>query len=67
MKIVTTIMNVAREHVLKILLTEQRNVKVKEKILAVAAGIRKREFGASMGKHCDWCDYKNLICPAWEQ
>ena len=41
--------------------------KTKEKILAVAAGIRKREFGASKGKHCDWCDYKNLICPAWEQ
>ena len=16
--------------------------------------------------HCDWCDYKNLVCPAWE-
>ena len=41
--------------------------KTKEKILAVAAGIRKREFSASKGKHCDWCDYKNLICPAWEQ
>ena len=41
--------------------------KTKEKILAVAAGIRKREFSANKGKHCDWCDYKNLICPAWEQ
>ena len=47
--------------------TSEEIAKTKEKILAVAAGIRKREFGASKGKHCDWCDYKNLICPAWEQ
>ena len=47
--------------------TSEEIAKTKEKILAVAAGIRKREFSASKGKHCDWCDYKNLICPAWEQ
>ena len=39
----------------------------KEKIIQVAAGIRKKEFDAKTGKHCDWCDYKNLACPAWEQ
>ena len=39
----------------------------KEKILDVAADIRKREFKAKTGRHCDWCDYKNLVCPAWEQ
>ena len=39
----------------------------KEKIIQVAAGIRKKEFDAKTGKHCDWCDYKNLVCPAWEQ
>ena len=38
----------------------------KEKILEVAAGIRNREFEAKTGFHCDWCDYKNLVCPAWE-
>ena len=47
--------------------TSEEIAKTKEKILAVAAGIRKREFSANKGKHCDWCDYKNLICPAWEQ
>ncbi len=39
----------------------------KEKIIEVAAGIRRKEFNAKTGKHCDWCDYKNLACPAWEQ
>ena len=47
--------------------TSEEIAKTKEKILDVAAGIRKREFSANKGKHCDWCDYKNLICPAWEQ
>ena len=47
--------------------TSEEIAKTKEKILAVAAGIRKREFSANKSKHCDWCDYKNLICPAWEQ
>lgn len=38
----------------------------KEKIVEVAAGIRNREFDAKTGMHCDWCDYKSLVCPAWE-
>ena len=38
----------------------------KEKIIEVAAGIKRKEFQAKTGKHCDWCDYKNLACPAWE-
>ena len=38
----------------------------KEKIIEVAAGIKRKEFQAITGKHCDWCDYKNFICPAWE-
>ena len=37
-----------------------------EKIKAVAQGIRNREFPTATGRHCDWCDYKNFICPAWE-
>ena len=39
----------------------------KEKIIEVTAGIKRKEFHAKTGKHCDWCDYKNLACPAWEQ
>ena len=40
--------------------------KVKEKISDVALGIQKREFNAKKGRHCDWCDYKYLACPKWE-
>ena len=39
----------------------------KEKILDVAAGIRNREFEAKTGFYCDYCDYKSLVCPAWEE
>ncbi|MBT3937878.1 MAG: hypothetical protein HOF45_09615, partial [Candidatus Marinimicrobia bacterium] len=39
----------------------------KEKIIEVAAGIRHRKFEAKTGRHCEWCDYKNLVCPAWEE
>ena len=38
-----------------------------EKIKEVARGIRNREFEPKTGRHCDWCDYKNFICPAWEE
>jgi DNA helicase-2/ATP-dependent DNA helicase PcrA len=40
--------------------------KTEEKINKVAASIRRKEFEVEPGKHCDWCDYKHLICPAWE-
>ena len=40
---------------------------VEKKIKDVANGIRNKEFHAKKGKHCDWCDYKNLLCPAWEK
>ncbi len=39
----------------------------KEKIIEVASGIRNRDFVPKTGKHCDWCDYKFLACPAWEE
>ena len=38
-----------------------------EKIKEVALGIRDRNFEPKTGRHCDWCDYKNFICPAWEE
>ena len=37
-----------------------------EKIKDVAQGIRNRKFSPKTGRHCDWCDYKNFICPAWD-
>ena len=41
--------------------------KTEEKINKVASSVRRKEFEAKTGKHCDWCDYKHLICPAWEE
>jgi len=38
-----------------------------ERVAAVARGIRAGEFPHNRGYHCNYCDYKNLICPAWEQ
>ena len=46
--------------------TSDQVAETKEKIVEVAAGIRNREFDAKTGMHCDWCDYKSLVCPAWE-
>ncbi|NOZ03072.1 MAG: ATP-dependent helicase [FCB group bacterium] len=39
----------------------------REEIRAVGRGIRKQEFDPCKGFHCDWCDYKHLLCPAWEE
>ena len=39
---------------------------IREKIADVARGIRAKRFEPCSGYHCDWCDYKNLACPAWE-
>jgi len=38
----------------------------REKIDLVVAGITNRDFDCKTGRHCDWCDYKQLLCPAWE-
>jgi hypothetical protein len=34
-------------------------------IVAVAAGIAAGQFGATPGKHCDWCGYRT-VCPEVE-
>ncbi|MBA65490.1 MAG: hypothetical protein CMG55_06795 [Candidatus Marinimicrobia bacterium] len=39
---------------------------VQEKIISVASGIENKIFNPKKGKHCDWCDYKFLACPEWE-
>ncbi len=38
----------------------------KQKIDEVVYGIKSREFEACKGRHCDYCDFKALLCPAWE-
>jgi len=40
---------------------------IKEKILEVGKSIRNQEFTPCKGFHCDWCDYKSLLCPEWEE
>ncbi len=41
--------------------------KKKEEIIEVAGSIRSRSFEPKTGRHCDWCDYKLLACPEWEE
>ena len=38
----------------------------KDKIIEVADGIKNKEFDPEKGNHCNWCDYKDLSCPIWE-
>lgn len=38
----------------------------RDKIEEVAQSIRASNFEPIKGYHCDWCDYKDLACPAWE-
>ncbi len=40
---------------------------MREKILEVGKNIRNRKFTPCKGFHCDWCDYKNLLCSEWEE
>ena len=37
-----------------------------QKIIEVSTGIRKKDFYPKKGNHCNWCDYKYLACPVWE-
>lgn len=47
--------------------TKDQITNFKEIIFEVAAGIRNKNFDPKKGKHCEWCDYKALACPAWEK
>jgi len=40
---------------------------VKSKIIETGENIRKQKFDSCKGFHCDWCDYKYLLCPEWEE
>ena len=33
-----------------------------KKINSISAKIGTGQFNSSRGVHCDWCDYKDLIC-----
>jgi DNA helicase-2/ATP-dependent DNA helicase PcrA len=51
-----------REHAFSF--DELRNTE--HKIIEVSTGIRKKDFNPKKGNHCNWCDYKYLACPVWE-
>ena len=44
-------------------LTTEDLKNIRKKIKKTAIGIKRHEFEGKKGKHCDWCDYKDLICP----
>lgn len=37
-----------------------------DKVKEAANGIRKRKFNPIVGRHCNYCDYRDFLCPAWE-
>jgi len=47
--------------------TQEELASTRETITAVAQGVRSGNFTPTTGHHCDWCDYKDLTCPAWEE
>ncbi|MFZ2664008.1 MAG: UvrD-helicase domain-containing protein [Patescibacteria group bacterium] len=46
--------------------TDKQIESEKERIKEVVKGIKKGDFEATPGRHCTWCDYKN-ICPFAEK
>jgi len=44
-------------------LSEEELDGIEEKIRDTAQMIHLGKFDARQGRHCDYCDYKNLICP----
>ncbi|GAG89441.1 unnamed protein product, partial [marine sediment metagenome] len=47
--------------------TTEELLSTREKIIEVGEDIRLQKFSPCKGFHCDWCDYKNLLCPEWEE
>lgn len=45
--------------------TDELNI-VKDLILETSEKIRSNDFEPKTGFHCNWCDYKHLLCPEWE-
>ncbi len=45
--------------------TEQELDNIKEKLDETAKNIKQNEFSPCVGMHCEWCDYKDLICPEY--
>ena len=38
---------------------------IDNRIISVAKGIQSNNFEGVKGFHCNFCDYKDFICPIW--
>ncbi|MFB0515580.1 MAG: RecB family exonuclease, partial [Candidatus Neomarinimicrobiota bacterium] len=56
-----------REPEVTVTFNEQELADFRQRIAQAAGGIRRQDFPFQTGYHCNFCDYKDLICPAWEQ
>ena len=39
---------------------------IEDKIKIIAKRIKHSEYSGIKGKHCEWCDYRDLICPLFD-
>jgi len=56
----------AEEPEVTVTFSDQELSDFRQRIARVAEGIRRRDFPHRRDYHCNFCDYKDLICPAWE-
>lgn len=47
--------------------TEEELETVRSQIIDTGQKIQNGEYPAKKGFHCSFCDFKSLLCPAWEQ
>ena len=48
--------------------TDEELEGIREKIRDVSNGIRSGHFETKKGEfNCRYCDYKDFLCPAWEE
>ncbi len=45
---------------------EEELADFRQRVAQAAEGIRRRDFPHRKDYHCNYCDYKDLICPVWE-
>ncbi len=56
----------AEEPEVTVAFDEEELADFRQRVAQAADGIRRRDFPHRKGYHCNYCDYKDLICPAWE-
>ena len=49
-----------------VVFTKEDIRKFEEQIKDVSENIKRGEFTPRKGRYCDWCDYKELLCPEFE-